>query len=206
VEQPEAVAEPVEETVAHVQVDESIPEEPIAPAATESNEKSVEVIEPTIEKTSVETSADFVPVDEASDISVKTEAPEPIAEVAVDQTEEKAVVNEAEQSSLETVEVPETTAPTVDEETTTIEKQEIVATEPQQVQVSEPTELPMETSERVEEIPEPSPEPIETTPEVEPTQAKSTEVKSEEPAPAVQPSSEAESSNVALDIAHLALN
>lgn len=200
VEQPEKT---IEETVALDRTDESIPEVSTPPAANELDDKPLEtpkVSGTIVGEISAETSVDSIPV-ETSPVLSQAEAPAtPINEVA--ENPETIVTDEAMDS------IPALPKDTADEPATTsdfntgddvkiIDKQETVATEPGLAQASEPADLPVELPEKTETITEPP---------VELTKESSTEVKSEESAPAEHPSTEAESSNVALEIAHLALN
>ena len=220
VEQPEAVAEPVEESAAPSQIEESTPE-----VVTDSNEKSVETPEPIIEDTSAETSVNSIPVDKAAEVLAETETPAEahIEDIPEDAEEEKAAetaaTSEPAESSpaqpKETVEEPVLALEsTTGDEVKSSEKKEIFTPELDVVQTSESTDVPVEVSRKNDTIsakdeitPAPSAEPnMENTTEVELTEETPAEVKSEEPIPAVQPATEAESSNVALDITNLALN
>ncbi|CAG8923527.1 unnamed protein product [Penicillium salamii] len=211
-EQPEATAKSTEEKATPVQVEESVPE-----AAVESNEKPTELAEPIVEETPVEAPT---PAEEPLEVPVKTEAVvESIPEVVEENSGDKAATEEAAEPSpaqpKEAVEEPVANSElTSNDDSKVSEKQEAIATEPESTEVSKSVEPPVEVSEKKEETPEPAPleEPTQEstteteTAEVKPAKEVSADVQSKEPAPAVQHSSEAESSNVALDITNLALH
>lgn len=207
-EQPNAVAKPIEETASLVQVDEAAVEPTPAPAS-ESNENSVEIPEPIIEEAPVETST---PAVEASEILVKTEPTvQPIPEAAEEKVEQVAVINEVTESEAPAEEPVKSSEPTENAHPENLEEQETVAAEPELAQSFKSADLPVEISEKTEAIPEPAQQPTEKTTEAviaeaKPTEEAPAEVESKESAPAVQPSPEAESSNIALDITNLALN
>ncbi|KAJ5327440.1 hypothetical protein MYU51_018081 [Penicillium brevicompactum] len=207
-EQPEAVAKPIEETASLVQVDEAAVEPTPAPAS-ESNEKSVEIPEPIIEEAPVETST---PAVEASEIPVKTEpAVQPIPEAAEEKVEQVAVSNDVTESEAPAEEPVKSSESAENVHSETLEEQETIAAEPELAQSSKSADLPAEVSEKTEATSEPAQQPTEKTTEAviaeaKPTEEAPAEVESKESAPAVQPSPEAESSNVALDITNLALN
>ncbi|CAG8123122.1 unnamed protein product [Penicillium olsonii] len=195
-EQPDASAAPAEETAAPVKAEEFLTEVP-----AESNEKSTE--QPPVEA--------HASAEEAPEVPAKTEATvESIPEVIEEKTEDKTVTDEGvvpnPAQPKEIVEPATSLESTSNEDSKVGEEQQAAKAEPEPTQISESVEPPVEVAEKKEEIPELSEEPTkETIPEAEPAEVDSAEIaadtQSKEPAPAVQPSPEAKSSNVALDIA-----
>lgn len=208
VEQPEAVSKPVEETASPAQVEESTPE--VAIASAEPAEKAIEVPEPIIEETVTESSSNPVPVEDATEVpaeptdsnkaQAKVDAPvdslvEPIAE---DAKEEKAAeTTAAEETAAEPVAIT-----TAGDQVKVDEKQEVSIPEPEVLQTPQSTEAQDVASEKEDAVPVKEVIVSEPFSEENPTEAKSIE----EPAPDAQPATEAESSNVAIDIASLVLN
>lgn len=207
VELPEAASKPVEEIASPIQVEESTPE--VAIASAEPTEKAIEVPEPIIEETVAESSSDPVSVEDATEVlaeptdsneaQAKVDAPvdsliEPIAEAA---EEEKATETTAtEETAAEPVAIT-----TADDQVKVDEKQEISIPEPEVLETPQSTEAQDVAFEKVDAEPVKEVIVSETLAE-NPTEAKSIE----EPTPDAQPATEAESSNVAIDIASLALN
>ncbi|CAI7588603.1 unnamed protein product [Penicillium crustosum] len=208
VELPEAASKPAEETASPAQVEESTPEATIA--STEPIEKATEVPEPIIEETVTESSSNPVPVEDATEVSAeptdsneaqaKVDAPvdsliEPIAE---DAEEEKAAeTTVTEETATEPVAIT-----TADDEVKVDEKQEISIPEPEVLETPQSTEAQDMAPENEDATPVKEVIVSETLAEENSTKAKSIE----EPTPDAQPATEAESSNVAIDIASLALN
>jgi hypothetical protein len=210
----EAIAEHVEEPAASTNV-----EVPTAEAAAESNEKRVEVSEPFTEEAPAKDSADSVPSEETPEVLAKTDFPaeahiESIPEEAEEEKAAKtAATDEPEHPSpaqpKETAEEPVMTLDSAsDNEAEISEKQEIVVPELDVAQTLESKDVPVEVFEKKDEtIHEPlAAHNKKNTTEDGIFEEKSIEAKSEEPIPAVRPATEAESSNVALDITNLALN
>ncbi|KAJ5276152.1 hypothetical protein N7524_002305 [Penicillium chrysogenum] len=222
VEQPETASKPVE-TASPAQVEEPTPE--VAVASPEPTEKLIEVPEPIIEETVTESSSDPVPVEDATEVraepidsndaqaSAKAEVDAPVeapVEPIVGDAEEKAAEEKAaeEKAAETTTATEEITAepvaiPTADDQVKVDEKQE--------VSVPEPEVLETPKSETKAEVPEKDDVPVKeaTTPETlaEAAEEKPAEDKSTDgPVPDAQPATEAESTNVAIDIASLALN
>lgn len=206
VELPEVASKPVEETASPAQVEESTPE--VAIASAELTEKAIEVPEPIIEETVTESSPNPVPVEDATEVpaeptdsneaQAKVDAPvdsliEPIAE---DAEEEKAAETTAtEETAAEPVAIT-----TPDDQVKVDEKQEISIPEPEVLETPQSTEAQDVASEKEGAVPVKEVIVSETL-EDHPTEAKSIE----EPTPDAQPATEAESSNVAIDIASLEL-
>ncbi|OQD66833.1 hypothetical protein PENPOL_c004G04275 [Penicillium polonicum] len=207
VELPEAASKPVEET-SPAQVEESTPE--VAIASAEPTEKAIEVSEPIIEETVAESSSNPIPVEDATEVlaeptdpneaQAKVDAPvdsliEPIAE---DAEEEKAAeTTAAEETAAEPVVIA-----TADDQVKIDEKQEISIPEPEVLETPQSAEAQDVASEKEDDLPVKEVIVSETLAEEKLTEAKSIE----EPTPDAQPATEAESSNVAIDIASLALN
>ncbi|KAJ5294345.1 hypothetical protein PENANT_c006G04112 [Penicillium antarcticum] len=212
VEQPEAIAKPVEEVVVSVQT-----EKPAEKAAStiEPTEKSAEVSEPAVEalaepidsgvkvetNTEVEAPVRVQPVAEA-EIPVKAEVEAPVETI---EPIPEAVEEEQTVETTTTPEVADATPAQVDE---TIEEPKASAPigveATGQMTVFPGPELDQEPESKVE-----VPEKDETVsakdtivPETSDPEAKSADVKRTE----TKPATEAESSNVALDITTLALN
>lgn len=216
VEQTEAASKPVEETASPAQVEE--PTSEVAIASAESTEKSIEVPEPIVEETVTESSSDPIPIEDATEVSAEpidsnedqasaeaeVDAPvealiEPIAE---DVEEEKAAetITTAEEIAAETMAIP-----TAGDQVNVDEKQEISIPEPEVLETLKSTEVHVEAPEEDDDVPVKEvtiPETLKEAAEENPAEAKSTE----EPATDAQTATEAESRNVAIDIASLALN
>lgn len=206
VELPEAASKPVEDSASPAQV-ESTPE--VAIASVEPTEKVIEVPGPIIEETVTESSSNPVLVEDATEVpaeptdsneaQAKVDAPvdsliEPIAE---DAEEEKAAETTAtEETAAEPVAIT-----TADDQVKVDEKEEILIPEPEVLETPQSTEAQDVASEKEDAVPVKEVIVSETLAE-NPTEAKSIE----EPTPDAQAATEAESSNVAIDIASLALN
>lgn len=192
-EQPEVAPEPVEVTTAPAQAEEAAPVASVASA--ETTKESVEVPEPIIEETVAESSANLAPVEEVAEVPAQ----------ATDSTETQDSISTEVTAPVEAAIEPSAEAAN-DEETaeTTIATEETVA-QP----VATPADNELEVAKK-QDTPPPKPEVQADAPEqndVVPAVAEAAQEKSsEEIAPAAQPATEAESSNVALDIANLALN
>ncbi|KAJ6187230.1 hypothetical protein N7519_002138 [Penicillium mononematosum] len=212
VEQPETASKPVE-TASPAQVEEPTPE--VAVASPESTEKSIEVPEPIMEETVTESSSDPVPVEDATEVSaepINSNEAQASTKAEVDapaETPVEPIVENAEEKAAETTTVTEEIAaepvaiPTADDQVKVDEKPEVSVPEPEVLETAE--------SETKAEVPKKDDAPVKeaTTPETlaEAAEEKPAEDKStDEPAPDAQPATEAESSNVAIDIASLALN
>ncbi|KAJ5774209.1 hypothetical protein N7457_009105 [Penicillium paradoxum] len=212
-EQPKAAAEPVEVITAPAEVEEVVPETTIVSA--ESTEKSAEVPELIVEEAVAESSPEPVSVEDATEVpaqpiesnetqvSVNAEADAPVESsiepIAEDVEEEKAA--EAATATEETAAEPvATSVPMTANEAEVVEKQDAPAAEPEVSETSEPTEVQADAPEQDDAAP------VEEAVVSEPLADAAEEKPTEEVAPAVQPASEAESSNVAIDIANLALN
>lgn len=211
VELPEVASKPVEESASPAQVEESTPE--VAIASVEPTEKAIEVPGPIIEETMTESSSNPVPVEDATEVpaeptdsneaQAKVDAPvdsliEPIAEDAEDAEEEKAAETTAtEETAAEPVAIT-----TADDQVKVDEKQEILIPEPEVLETPQSTEAQDVASEKEDAVPVKEVIVSDTLAEENPTEAKSIE----EPTPDAQAATEAESSNVAIDIASLALN
>ncbi|KAK4863490.1 hypothetical protein LT330_002268 [Penicillium expansum] len=179
VEQPEAATKPVEETASPAQNEEPTPE--VAIASAEPTEKSIEVSEPIVEETVTESSSDPVPVEDATELSaepVDSNKVQASAEAEVDAPAEALIEPIAEDAEEE--KAAETTTATLE--------------------TPESTEVQVEVPEKEDDAPVKEvivPETLAEVAEENPAEAKSTDA---------QPATEAESSNIAIDIASLALN
>ncbi|KGO77228.1 hypothetical protein PITC_093000 [Penicillium italicum] len=208
VEQPKAAAKPVKETASPALVEESTPEVVIASA--EPTENSIEVPEPIVEETVTESSSDPVPIEDATEVSAEpiesNEVPAS-AEAGVD-TPVEALIEpipedaEEEKAAETTTATEEATAepvatPTADDQVKVGEKQETLVPEPDVLETSESTEVHVEVPEKDDDVPVKEVTIPETLAEAKTT---------DESAPDAQPATEAESSNIAIDIASLALN
>lgn len=198
VELPETASKPVEE---------STPE--VAIASAEPTEKAIEVPEPIIEETVAESSSDPVPVEDATEVPAEpTDSNEAQAKVdAVDSLIEPIAQAAEEEKAAETTATEETaTEPvaiaTADDQVKVDEKKEISIPEPEVLETPQSTEAQDVASEKEDAVPVKEVVVSETLAEENSTEAKSIE----EPTPDAQPATEAESSNVAIDIASLALN
>ncbi|OGE58105.1 hypothetical protein PENARI_c001G05407 [Penicillium arizonense] len=217
VEQPEAIAKPVEEVAAPIQAAKPIE----ATSTFEPVDKSAEVSKPVVEAPSepiepegkveteaeVEASIEVQPVAEAeapteAEVEAPVEAIESIPEVveeeqAVETTATPEVADASPAQAGETVEEPKASGPTPAE----VEgaEQKTVIPEPGLNQwLAAPSGPKFEAPEKEETVPAK----YTTIPETSAEPEKSAEVKPTE----VKPATEAESSNVALDITTLALN
>ncbi|KAJ5834557.1 hypothetical protein N7447_000583 [Penicillium robsamsonii] len=211
--QPEAVSKPVEETASPAQVEESTPEAAIV--STEPTEKSIEVPEPVIEETVAEISSDPVPIEAAAEVPAEpidsNEAKAP-AEAEVDAPAEtliEPIAGDAEEGASKTTTATEEIAaepvaiPTADDQVKVSEDQETSMSEPEVLETPESTEVHAEP-EKEDDVPVNEAIVPETLAEV--AEENPTEAKSAEPAPDAQPTTEDESSNVAIDIATLSLH
>ncbi|CAG8258586.1 unnamed protein product [Penicillium nalgiovense] len=212
VEQPETASKPVE-TASPAQAEEPTPE--VAVASPEPTKKSIEESEPIIEETVTESSSDPVPAGDATEVPaqpINSDEGQASTKAEVDAPVEapvEPIAEDAEEKAAETTTATEETAaepeaiPKTDDQVKVVEKQE--------VSMPEPTVLETPGSETKAEVPEKDDVPVKeaSTPETstEATEEKSAEDKpTDGPAPDAQPATEAESSNVAIDIASLALN
>ncbi|KAJ5130222.1 uncharacterized protein N7515_006261 [Penicillium bovifimosum] len=218
VEQPEAPSKPVEEVIAPAQVEE--PASEVAVDSIEPEEKSIEVPPPIVEETVAEISPEPVSVEDATEtslteqsdvnetpVSVKADADssveasaEPVAEPV---EEEKAAesTTTTEDAAAEPVATSNQTA--VDEVDIAV-KDDISAPEPQVLENPEGTEAQPEAAEKDDDVPLKE---VVVPDMTEIAEEKPSVVKSTEPAATdANSSAEAESSNVAIDIANLALN
>lgn len=208
VEPPEAASKPVEETASPAQVEASTPG--VAIASAEPTEKAIEVPEPIIEETVTESSSNPVPVEDATEVLAEpTDSNEAQAKVdtPVDSLIEPIAEDAEEEKAAETTATEETVAEpvviaTADDQVKIDEKQEISIPEPEVLETPQSTEAQDVASEKEDDVPVKEVIVSETLAEENLTEAKSIE----EPTPDAQPATEAESSNVAIDIASLALN
>ncbi|KAJ5748627.1 uncharacterized protein N7511_010323 [Penicillium nucicola] len=208
-EQLEAVSEPVEEIAVSVQA-EQLNEKAISTA--EPVEKSAEVCEPLVEasidpvepETKVEAEVEEVlaAVDEA-EAPIKAEVEVPVETItsipeAIETTTSPVVVDATPVQANETIEEPEASVPApveaeVSEQTTVVHEPELDQKFEAKVEVSEENEAVPVKDVTVPEASEP---------EEKVAEEKSADIKPTEATPAT----EAESSNIALDITTLALN
>jgi hypothetical protein len=217
VEQPQAVAKPAEEVSAPIQTGKLIEE---ATSTIEPLKKSAEVSESVIEaplepiksegkdetEAEVEVPVELQPVAEAeAAIQAEVEASagtiEPIPETgeeekSVETSATPGVADTTPAQADETVDEPKTSAPAEVE----VAEQQNVASEPE---FEAPSDSKVEVSEKDETIPAKDITIPETSAEPEEQVAEKT---AEEKPTEVRPATEAESSNVALDITTLALN
>ncbi|CAI7677978.1 unnamed protein product [Penicillium discolor] len=206
VELPEAASKPVEDSASPAQV-ESTPE--VAIASVEPTEKAIEVPGPIIEETVTESSSNPVPVEDATEVPAEpTDSNEAQAKVdaPVDSLIEPIAEDDEEEKAAETTATEETAAEpvaitTADDQVKVDEKEEILIPEPEVLETPQSTEAQDVASEKEDAVPVKEVIVSETLAE-NPTEAKSIE----EPTPDAQAATEAESSNVAIDIASLALN
>ncbi|KAJ9490898.1 hypothetical protein VN97_g2377 [Penicillium thymicola] len=204
----EAASKPVEETVSPAQVEESTTE--VAIASAEPTEKAIEVPEPIIEETVTESPSNPVPVEDATEVPAKpTDSNEAQANVdaPVDSLIEPITEDAKEEKAAETAAAEETAAEpvtitTAGDQVKVDEKQETSIPQPEVLETPQSTEVQDVASEKEDAVPVKEVIVSETLAEENPTEAQSIE----ESAPDAQPATETESSNVAIDIASLALN
>ncbi|KAJ5550761.1 hypothetical protein N7461_005459 [Penicillium sp. DV-2018c] len=220
VAQPEPASEPVEEAIAPAPVEEPASESAVA--SIEPKEKSIEVPEPIVEETVAEKSPEPVPVEDVTEASMHTEqivaneppveskagadAPaeasaEPVAE-PIEEEKTAEITTAIEDAAAEPVStLNQTTVNEVD----ISEKDDISTPEPQVVDNPEGTETQTEAAENDDDVP--LKEAVVPGDKAETAEEKPSVVESTRPTATVADSpTEAESSNVAIDIANLALN
>ncbi|OQE46158.1 hypothetical protein PENCOP_c001G05356 [Penicillium coprophilum] len=215
VKEPEAALQPVKEIASPAQVVEPTPE--VAIASVEPIEKSIEAPEPVIKETVAESSSHLVPIEDVTEVPVKTvdsNEPEASAEAEVDAPVEaliEPIAEDVEENAAEPTTTTEETAaepvaiPTAGDLVNVDEKPETSMSEPEVLETPESAEVQAE-AEKEDDVPVKEA----VVPEIsaEAAEENSTEAKSTEPAPDAQPATEteAESRNVAIDIATLSLH
>jgi hypothetical protein len=228
VEQPEAASKPVEEAIVPAQVEELASE--VVMASIEPKEKSIEVPEPIVEETVAECSPEPLSVQDSTEApmptepidlnetsaSIKAEADAP-AEASVEAPAEPIAEPVAEPVEEEkAAETPIATEDTAAESVTTLdqttgneveiaEEQSISAPEPEVLESLEETKTQAEAAEDGDDVPVNEvvvPEILAEIVEDKPSVVESTELTATD----AHSATEAESSNVAIDIANLALH